>query len=69
MESVNNDIIYNIKNENIDSFYLWNLKNNLICIKINDNNYLFNYNLIKILFNYEEKKIYNKYFDCKKKQK
>ena len=53
--SINEDIIYN--NVDIDSnniFDIWNIKNDFICIKI-DNYILFNYDTIKILFNINTK--------------
>ena len=69
IKSVNNDFEYTILDKEIDKFYLWNLKNNNICIKVDDNNYLFNYNGIKLIFSYDIKKLNITYYHKKKLNK
>lgn len=56
---VNNDIIIEeVKHtSNIKCFDIWNLKNDFLCIKINTNLILFNFEQFKIFYNINKKKI------------
>ena len=55
--SINEDIIYHeVVIDTVNNFNIWNIKNDFICIKLEDN-ILFNYNAIKIIFNTNTKKI------------
>ena len=56
-KSINNDFEYTIINKKIDDFNIWNLKNNFVCIKIDDNNYILNYENVKFLFNFINKNL------------
>jgi len=56
--STNEDIIYHEINTTIeDKFNIWNIKNDFVCQKKDNDNILFDYNRIKLILNINDKKI------------